>query len=320
MNTIIDHQAHWFPRRYLDRLIGRTELPRVTHDSQGGYVLEVDAGVTQPKMAELSAGIDEHLEAASAAGVDKLVIGPATLGEVLHLPAGESADLLDLLHVEYAAAQQAAPDRIAALAALPIQDPALALQVLDRAVVELGLKGVSLLTVNEGRPLVTDALMEVYARIAELGVPLFLHPGLRSTTRGSAASLRAELGIGWMHQTASAALELVDGGVLDELPQLVVVHPHLGGVLPYVAGRVSYFPTTAQHPLEHYLRTRFFTDTAAFTPGALKLALETYGEEHVLFASDHPFSSQTEMRQYVERNTDARTATSIYTNRVPGLD
>jgi predicted TIM-barrel fold metal-dependent hydrolase len=112
----------------------------------------------------------------------------------------------------------------------------------------------------------------------------------------------------------------VDGGVLDAVPNLVVVHPHLGGVLPYVAGRISGLPgSAASEPLEHYLKTRFYADTAQATPPALELAIRMYGADRIIFASDHPFSPMSQLRRYVEDNVNPATAAQIYGNRVPGL-
>jgi aminocarboxymuconate-semialdehyde decarboxylase len=286
--VIVDYQAHWYPRSCVEDLVGRSAFPRAERTADGGYVL-LDDGVAQPTVDRLTLDVEEHLTQADTTGIHALVFGPATLSEVLNLPPAEAADLLDRIHDEYAAAQRAHPDRVAGLAALPMQDPDTALAVLDRAVGELGLRGVSLLTVNEGRPPVSEGTLAVFARIAELGVPVFLHPALRSPTRYHTRTFREEVGLSWMYQTALAALELVDGGVFDAVPGLVVVHPHLGGVLPYVAGRSSPLSgSKARHPLEHYLKTRFYVDTAAATPAALDLALRTYGPDRVVFATDHP--------------------------------
>jgi aminocarboxymuconate-semialdehyde decarboxylase len=318
--VIVDHQVHWYPRSCVQALEDRATYPKTERTEDGGHILLLDDGLAQPAMDKLTADVDQHLAAADAAGIDALVIGPATLAEVSHLPAAEAVDLLDGIHQEYAAAQRAHPDRVACLAALPMQAPSAALAMLDRAVGELGLRGVSLLTSNDGRPLVGEGTVEVFARIAELGVPLFLHPGLRSATRAHTRTAREEVGLSWMYQTARAALELVDSGVLDAVPDLVVVHPHLGGALPYVAGRVSQVGgSKAKHPLEHYLATRFYVDTAASTPAALQLAIQTYGIDRVVFATDHPFGPMAGLRHYVEGNLPADTATRIYANRVPGL-
>lgn len=317
-SLVVDHQVHWYPRAAVEKLRGRSRYPKVERGADGGYVLWLDEGASQPLMDRLTVDVEEHLAQATEAGVDVLVFGPATMGEVLQLPGREAAELLDNIHVEYAAAQRAHPDRLACLAALPMQDPAVALEVLDRAIGELDLRGVSFLTTfDEQLPLVADETLAVFARIAELGVPLFLHPGFRSSTRIGTHSPREEFGLAWTYQTALVALRLVDEGVLDAVPDLTVVHPHLGGVLPYVAERVGLLGGgRAEHPLEHYLRTRFYADTACGNPGALRLAIQRYGIERIVFASDHPFLPMTETRRYLEEGDDAH---QIYANRVPGL-
>ena len=75
----------------------------------------------------------------------------------------------------------------------------------------------------------------------------------------------------------------------------------------------------AQHPLEHYLKTRFYGDTAAGNPGALRLAIETYGIERVVFASDFPFYPMPDPRRCVEENLEPQAAHQVYGSRVPGL-
>jgi predicted TIM-barrel fold metal-dependent hydrolase len=242
--------------------------------------------------------------------------------EVFHLPAGEAAELLDHIHVEYAAAQRAHPDHVAGLAALPMQDPSLALKVLDHAIGDLDLRGVSLVTLaDDKRPLVTEDSLRVFARIAELGVPLVLHPGFRSATRFGLRTFREEAGLSWAYQTSLMALRLIDEGVLDTVPDLVVVHPHLGGVLPYVAQRIEDIPVVgkARHPVEHYFKTNFYVDTAAGNPRALRLAVEAYGIDRVVFATDYPFYDMSAVRQQVEDTVGPQAARQIYANRVPGL-
>ena len=314
---VVDHQIHWYPRAAVEKLRGRSRYPKAERDADGGYVLWLDEGASQPLMNRLTMPVEEHLAQATEAGVDVLVFGPATMGEVLQLPGREAADLLDNVHVEYAAAQREHPERLACLAALPMQDPAVALEVLDRAIGELDLRGVSFLTTfDEQLPLISDDTLAVFARIAELGVPLFLHPGHRSSTRIGTHSPREEFGLAWTYQTALVALRLIDEGVLDAVPDLTVVHPHLGGVLPYVVERLNLL---GGGKAEHYLRTRFYADTACGNPGALRLAIERYGIERIVFASDHPFVPITETRRHIEEGDEGQDAHQIYANRVPGL-
>jgi hypothetical protein len=146
----------------------------VERTADGGYVLLPDDGVSQPAMDRLTEDVDEHLEQATVAEIDILVIRPDALGRGCCTPGrAETADLLDSTHEEYAAAQRAGLERVACLAALPMQEPSVALEVLDRAIHELGLRRVSLVTHNDGRPLAGGGAIGVYARIAELGMSLF---------------------------------------------------------------------------------------------------------------------------------------------------
>jgi len=83
-----------------------------------------------------------------------------------------------------------APDRLAAFAQLPVQDPPRAADELRRAVQELGLGGPYLPT-DPGRPLDDPALDVIWATCVDLDVPVFLHPapdGVDGPRRRSHAS------------------------------------------------------------------------------------------------------------------------------------
>jgi predicted TIM-barrel fold metal-dependent hydrolase len=318
---VVDYQVHWYPPAVVEQLVGRSAHPTVERAPNGDYTMWLDDGVSMPIMDRLTVDLDGHLEHAAARGVDVLVVGPACLAEVLHLPAAEAGELLRRVHIAYAEAQREHPEHIVGLAALPMQDPSLALDMLEHAIGELDLRGVSLMTtVDEKRPLVTEESLPVFARIAELAVPLVMHPGFRSATRFAVRTIREDAGLSWTFQTSLAALRLIDEGVLDAVPDLVVVHPHLGGVLPYIAERIELLGgSKAKHRIEHYFKKNFYVDTAAGNPGALRLAIEAYGIDRILFASDFPFYDMAEVRKQVEDAVGGEAAQRIYANRVPGL-
>jgi hypothetical protein len=111
----VDHQVHWYPPSAVEQLMGRSAYPMVERDADSNYILWLDEGVSQPRMNLLATDLDAHLAHAAAAGVDVLVLGPATIAEVFHLPAHEAAELLDHVYVEYAPAQHAHPDHVVGL-------------------------------------------------------------------------------------------------------------------------------------------------------------------------------------------------------------
>jgi predicted TIM-barrel fold metal-dependent hydrolase len=128
----------------------------------------------------------------------------------------------------------------------------------------------------------------------------------------------------WMFDTSAAALSLVIGGVLESNPDLVVLHPHAGGTLPFISGRIDFLDasmgTGMPKPTREYLRSRFYVDTVTTTPGALEMAASTYGEDRIVFASDYPWIPRAVALQHVrEHLTDALTHRVLEINTIPGL-
>src|SRR5690242_11963327 len=101
---VVDYQVHWYPPSVIEQLVGRSAHPTVERDADGDYTMWLDDGVRMPIMDRLTVDLDGHLAHAAEAGVDVLVLGPACLAEILHLPAAEAAELLGRVHVAYAEA------------------------------------------------------------------------------------------------------------------------------------------------------------------------------------------------------------------------
>ena len=76
-----------------------------------------------------------------------------------------------------AGAQRKYPGRVWASAAVPLVDTRIAIEVLDDAVNRLGLMGVNLPgSIGSDARIDAERLEPFYARVEELGLPLFLHP------------------------------------------------------------------------------------------------------------------------------------------------
>ena len=312
---VVDHQVHLLPPSALGRLVGRTRLPRAERTADGWLVQNVEGGrlVAAPQMTD----IDVQLELADGLGIDVLVISAPPLAECMHLEGDEAADLLQALNDDLAAAQHAHPSRVVAIASLPLQDPDAALRVLDAAVGR-GIRAVMVMSSIEGRPIATDETLPVFRRIDELDLPVLLHPAVRSQTYepGAPPSV-GEAGIGWMAHTSLAAFNLIESGTLDACPALQVLHPHLGGVMPYVLGRIQRIQSERRElDIGSYLRTRFYVDTVGRTPRQIDLALRAYGVGRVVFGSDHPFEQMAWMKGFVV-SEDA--ADAVFPHVMPGL-
>jgi len=100
--------------------------------------------------------------------------------------------------------------------------------------------------------------------------------------------------VGFLMDTTLAAAHLVFSGVGERFPNIKWVLSHLGGAVPYMAERFDRgfyaFEDCRRHidrPPSDYLKTWYY-DTVNFDPGALRLAIDFAGADHILAGSDYP--------------------------------
>jgi aminocarboxymuconate-semialdehyde decarboxylase len=210
------------------------------------------------------------------------------------------------------------------LATIPPQDADAACETIDAGVRKLGLRGVCLHSNVAGECIAAPNFQPIYARLNDLGAPLVLHP-----TRSVAADTlerfgrEMDIGLGWMFDTSAAALSLIFSGILDEFPRVTVLHPHAGGVLPYIANRLEATAAmrgdwrAGKRSLYEYFRTRFYTDSVSGNASAVALARELYGSDRLLFASDSPWASCSQAVAFARENLTARDGSALFTNRLP---
>ncbi|MDF2998086.1 MAG: amidohydrolase 2 [Xanthobacteraceae bacterium] len=186
------------------------------------------------------------------------------------------------------------PDRLAGLGTVALQDPSSAVAELERAVKQLGLKGVQLLTNVDGRELSSPEFEPVFAKAEELGALIMIHPnGFTGGERFSRFYFSNV--IGNPLETTVALHYLIFDGVLERHPRLKLLAVHGGGFLPAYSGRIDHAWGARKdsngglpRPPSEYLRRVYF-DTVVFTPHQLKYLVETYGPDKIVLGTDYPF-------------------------------
>lgn len=173
-----------------------------------------------------------------------------------------------------------------------------------RAVEELGLKAITVPSHFKGQPLDVPELEPFWARAEELDVPIYIHPSSpdQHRDRGYEAGYDLSHNFGWPFETELSLSRLVFSGIMERYPDLKVVGHHLGGGLPFFWGRTceTYAEdndfnaankasmSVLSHPLFEYF-SRFYYDTAVGgSAAAIRCALEVFGPDHLLFATDAP--------------------------------
>ena len=191
------------------------------------------------------------------------------------------------------AAHKAFPDRLVVLATLPMLDPDRAIDELNRVSKLPGVRGIYMGTNIDSRDLDDPLFEPIFARIAALDLPVFLHP--QQTIGGKRLDpFYLSNFLGNPFDSAIAACHLIFGGVLDRHPKLQINLPHAGGALPGLIGRIDHGwtrrPETrhlANAPSK-YLR-RFTYDTISHSAPILNFIISQVGADRVMIGSDYCF-------------------------------
>ena len=195
------------------------------------------------------------------------------------------------------------------VAALSLTDVEGSVREVRRAVTELGAGGVQIFTNIAGRPLDDPAFEPIFAAMAELDLPIWLHPARTAAMPDYAAEQKSRFEMwwcfGWPYETSVAMVRMVFAGLLDRYPSLKIITHHLGGMIPFYDGRIgpglavlgsrtldedySKVLSSLKRPHLDYLHD-FYGDTALFGGGvqAVRCGLEFFGVDHVVFATDTP--------------------------------
>jgi uncharacterized protein len=221
--------------------------------------------------------------------------------------AGKSHELSAIANDEMAALVAKHPDRFAgAVAALPVNQPDRACREMERAVTELGLRGVQLFTSVAGKALDAPELRPLFETIARLRVPILLHPARSGRQADYPSEDRSKFLIwqmfGWPYESTAAMTRLVFSGMLEDLPDLKILVHHTAAMVPFFHGRMqslfdlfeAQFSSDRGGPLPRppmeYFR-RFYADTSLFTAGSIDCARDFFGADQIVFGTDAPFDS-----------------------------
>ena len=296
MSPIIDIYCHIFPDRYFQ------EMTRVAPNLENiGKRLR---GVT--KLFDLDARFREMDEFGDYRQIISL---PNPAIEDIAAP-GVGLNLARVANDAMGELCRKYPQRFPAFAAaLCMTDVEGSVAEARRAIKDLGARGVLLYTNVAGRPLDDPQFEPIFATMAELDLPIWLHPVGTAAMPDYPAEKKSRFEMWWCfhwpYETSVAMVRMVFSGLLDRYPKLKIITHHLGGMIPYYDGRVgpglkvlgqrtsdedySKILPSLKRPHMDYLHD-FYADTAMFGGGvpATRCGYEFFGAEHVVFATDAP--------------------------------
>lgn len=239
-----------------------------------------------------------HVLTLSRPALEEIVDHPKTALDMAKMANDEIAELV----FKY-------PDRFpAGVATVVLTDIDGSLRELERAIVELNLRGVQVYTNVRGKPLDSPEFEPLWEMMANYDLPIWIHPThgvtridyeMEGDSKYSSVSL-----FGWPYETTLAMTRIVFSGILERWPNLKFITHHAGGMVPYFQERITafhdfhemvmgakYMKRLKKKVIDYY--KCFFADTALYgNPLALKLAISFFGVEKILFGTDFPFCGE----------------------------
>ena len=243
-------------------------------------------------------GLAGQIADMDAAAVDVHVLSASPMIFGYHLPADVGVAFSRAFNDETARHMAEFPGRFWGSAQLPMQDLAAAAEELERAVTELGFRSCTVgFVLGRERTLADPDCDAFLATVERLNVPILLHPVALGQTldldaAGGSWLLKYQMDWAWgyLFVETIAVVGFVLGGTLDRHPDLRVMVPHGGGMLPFQLGRLDFqakvFGGRERAPSEYL--SHFYFDTVLHDPRALEFLVEVVGIDNVVLGSNYP--------------------------------
>jgi aminocarboxymuconate-semialdehyde decarboxylase len=273
---------------------GETWRPRVYRDERGAQVVELHGREIRSALAEFT-DIDGILAAQDEAGVDRVLLSPWVPLLYYDAEPDEGLRRARIQNEALAALVRAHPERIAALGALPLQDPELAAGELRVLMGDGALRGVEVAASVRGTFLGEDRFLPFWEAAEATGALVFVHPTTRGFDSPAFQDYYLWNTVGNPLETATTAAHMVMAGVMERHPGLRVLLAHGGGALLSLRGRLRHahgFQPEARERLrespDDSIR-RFYFDTLTHDSALLRALIDYAGGDRVLLGSDYPF-------------------------------
>lgn len=287
----LDLHTHYYPPIYFDQI---RELPsEFSFDkSPSGQTIIKYRGARFFGVTPAMTDVTQRIADMDRVGIDVEVVSLST-PNVFFTDAEHQPEIARIVNDAYAELIAQHPSRFKAFASIPMDNPDAALSELDRAINQLNLNGVILLSNIGGRPLTAPEYRPFFAEANRLKLCILLHPMLPANTEPFREYVLGPI-VGFMFDTTLAIARMCFDGMLREFPDIRWVAAHLGGAVPYLMERMDNgwrdFPECREKidELPSVYLARLYYDTVNFNPHMLKMVRDMIGADNMVMGSDYP--------------------------------
>jgi 5-carboxyvanillate decarboxylase len=313
---IIDLENHFFTKDYIHYLRNRKVPPKETQQEDGLTMWYNDV-LCSPRSFEMENKLldlgEARLKEMDEKGITIQALSLSPPGVQCFEPA-EGTAWARKVNDELAKVVKRHPDRFVGLACIAPQSPDEAADELERAVSELGMKGVNIESHARNEYLDSKKYRPIFKRAEKLDVPIYLHPEIPSTSilKGYADDYGFELAgppHGYGADLALHSMRLIYSGLFDEHPRLKMILGHMGEGLPFWLTRMDAYwikpwkgkkPRIEKRPSE-YVKTNFtITISGMFFVPAFLCSYLALGADRIAFAVDYPYERTEEAVRFIK--------------------
>jgi aminocarboxymuconate-semialdehyde decarboxylase len=286
-----DLHTHYYPAAFFDRIKEHGREFSFATDPTGRTIITYGGarffGITPPMTDPL-----KRLADMDRVGIDVEVLSLST-PNVFFAEAPTQAAIAREVNDAYADLISLYPTRFKGFASIPMDDPEAALQELRRAIDDLKMNGVVLLSNIRGRALSSPVYRPFFEEADRMKLCIFLHPMLPANAAPFGEYVLGPL-VGFPFDTTLAVARMCFDGLFRDLPNIRWLIGHLGGAIPWLLERLdSGYRDFAEcrakidQPPSAYLK-RLYYDTVTFSPYNLRHARDLVGTDHMAMGSDYP--------------------------------
>ena len=286
-----DLHTHYYPPIYFEKI---RELPSefAFDKSPSGQTIITYRGARFFGVTPPMTDVARRLEDMDRVGIDVEVVSLST-PNVFFADSKQQPEIARIVNDAYAELIARHPTRFKAFASIPMDNADAALREVHRAIDELKMNGVILLSNIGGKALTAPEYRAFFVEANRMKLCILLHPMLPANTDPFREYVLGPL-VGFMFDTTLAVARMCFDGMLRELPDIRWIAAHLGGAVPYLIERLDNgwrdFPECRAKIDElpsTYLK-RLYYDTVNFNTHMLMMVRDMIGANHMVMGSDYP--------------------------------